>query len=43
MVITNLQDDLNSITNWCNVNKMVSNVKKCNFMIFRTPAKSHTS
>ena len=42
MVVTNLQDDLNSITNWCNVNKMVLNVKKCNFMILCTPAKSHT-
>ena len=42
MVITNLQDDLNSITNWCNVNKMVLNVKKCNFMILCTPAKSRT-
>ena len=42
MVITNLQDDLNSITHWCNVNKMVLNVKKCNFMILCTPAKSRT-
>ena len=42
MVITNLQDDLSSITNWCNVNKMVLNVKKCNFMILCTPAKSRT-
>ena len=42
MVITNLQDDLNSITNWCNVNRMVLNVKKCNFMILCEDLKFKT-
>ena len=37
-----LQNDLNSIISWCNVNKMVLNAKKSSFMIICTSAKSRT-
>ena len=39
-LIFNLQNDLNTIISWCNVNKMVLNAKKSSFMIICTSAKS---
>ena len=41
-LIFDLQNDLNSIISWCNVNKMVLNAKKSSFMIICTSAKSCT-
>ena len=41
-LIFDLQNDLNSIISWCNVNKMVLNAKKSSFMIICTSAKSRT-
>ena len=41
-LIFDLQNDLNSIDSWCNVNKMVLNAKKSSFMIICTSAKSRT-